>query len=184
MGRGRAGAGLIAACALGAASAGCVSVEPPRTSTIRELTIAPDAGRGCTPMLWPVDGPLSSLFGRRDGRPHDGIDIAVPELTPVRAACEGIVAYAGDHLRGYGNLVILRHPDGLATVYAHNRLLLVHEGEPVARGQVIARSGQTGRATAPHVHFEVRKDSIARDPLGYLRPRPAPQVWGRRKRRR
>jgi murein DD-endopeptidase MepM/ murein hydrolase activator NlpD len=186
MGRGRSGArvrNLAAACAL-AAAAGCASVEAPRTSTIRELTIAPDAARGCTPMRWPVDGALSSPFGRRDGRSHDGIDIAVPEETPVHAACDGIVAYAGNRLRGYGNLVILRHADGLATVYAHNRTLLVHEGEQDARGQVIARSGQTGHATAPHVHFEVRKDSIARDPLGYLRPRPLPQAWGRRRKRR
>jgi murein DD-endopeptidase MepM/ murein hydrolase activator NlpD len=79
------------------------------------------------------------------------------------------VAYAGNGLRGYGNLVILKHADMLATVYAHNRELLVKEGQAVTRGQPIARSGQTGKASAPHLHFEVRKDSIARNPLGYLR---------------
>jgi murein DD-endopeptidase MepM/ murein hydrolase activator NlpD len=164
MGRGRAGARLILLAALG----GCATVEP-RVSTIRELTVTPaDASASCAAMLWPVDAPVSSPFGRRDGRAHDGIDLAVAEDTPVRAACDGIVAYAGNGLRGYGNLIILRHEGQLATVYAHNHALLVLPGEPVTRGQIIARSGQTGRATAPHLHFEVRKDSIARDPLGYL----------------
>jgi murein DD-endopeptidase MepM/ murein hydrolase activator NlpD len=115
-----------------------------------------------------VSGTLSSPFGRREGQPHDGIDLAVPEGTPVRAACDGRVAYAGDRLRGYGRLVIVAHAGGLATVYAHNSRLEVQEGEPVARGQEIARSGQTGRASAPHVHFEVRRDNHPEDPLKYL----------------
>jgi murein DD-endopeptidase MepM/ murein hydrolase activator NlpD len=149
---------------------GCATVvEPPLTSTIRELTVTPaDATASCVAMLWPVTAPVSSPFGRRDGRDHDGIDLAVAEDTPVRAACDGIVAYAGNALRGYGNVIILRHEGELATVYAHNRALAVQPGEPVLRGQIIARSGQTGRASAPHLHFEVRKGSIARDPLGYL----------------
>lgn len=168
MGRGRSGARIaVAALAL----SGCATVEepPPATSTIRELTVtSSDAVAGCAAMLWPVEGPLSSGFGRRDGRSHDGIDLAVAEDTPVRAACDGVVAYAGDGMHGYGNLVILRHAGQLATLYAHNRGLLVRQGDAVARGQIIARSGATGHATAPHLHFEVRKDSIARDPLGYL----------------
>ena len=176
MGRRRAGARLaapsLALARRGAGGAAAPTVrepEPAATSTIRELTVTPsDASAGCASMLWPVDGPLSSPFGRREGRAHDGIDLAVAEDTPVRAACDGIVAYAGNRLRGYGNVVILQHAGALATVYAHNRALDVREGDRVARGQVIARSGQTGHATAPHLHFEVRKDSIARDPLGYL----------------
>ncbi len=168
MGRTGAGARLIAALVC-AGCAATVEESPPATSTIRELTVtSSDVTAGCASMLWPVDGPLSSPFGRRDGRPHEGIDLAVAEDTPVRAACDGVVAYAGDGLRGYGNLVIVRHAGELATLYAHNRALLVRQGDPVARGQVIARSGATGRVTAPHLHFEVRKDSIARDPLGYL----------------
>jgi len=170
MGRRRAGAGVGVALAL--AVAGCATTtveEAPATSTIRELVVTPaDARADCAAMLWPVDGALSSPFGRRDGRAHDGIDLAVAEDTPVRAACDGVVAYAGSGLRGYGNVVILQHAGALATVYAHNRAVDVRVGDLVARGQVIARSGQTGRATAPHLHFEVRKDSIARDPLGYL----------------
>jgi murein DD-endopeptidase MepM/ murein hydrolase activator NlpD len=153
------------------AVAGCATVveEQPATSTIRELTVTPsDASACCAAMLWPVEGPLSSPFGPRDGRVHDGIDVAVAEDTPVRAACDGVVAYAGNGLRGYGNVVIVQHAGALATVYAHNRALDVRQGDLVTRGQIIARSGQTGHATAPHLHFEVRKDSIARDPLGYL----------------
>jgi murein DD-endopeptidase MepM/ murein hydrolase activator NlpD len=171
MGRGRAGARLALALALSLSLGGCATVEEaPATSTIRELTVtASDATAGCASMLWPVDGPLSSPFGQRDGRAHDGIDLAVAEDTPVRAACDGVVAYAGNKLRGYGNLIIVQHAGQLATVYAHNRVLNVRQGEPIARGQIIARSGQTGHVTAPHLHFEVRKDSIARDPLGYLR---------------
>jgi murein DD-endopeptidase MepM/ murein hydrolase activator NlpD len=122
-------------------------------------------------MSWPVNAPLSSPFGRREGRAHDGIDLAVAEGTPVKAACDGVVAYAGDKLRGYGNLVIVSHGGPLATVYAHNRSLLVREGEAVTRGQTLALSGQTGRASAPHVHFEVRQDERPRDPLEYLSPR-------------
>ncbi|HEY2748179.1 MAG TPA: M23 family metallopeptidase [Polyangia bacterium] len=167
---GRAGAG--ARLALVVALAGCATAsvdDQPAASTIRELTETPsDASAGCAAMLWPVDGTLSSPFGRRDGRAHEGIDLAVAEDTPVRAACDGVVAYAGDGMRGYGNVVILQHGGALATVYAHNRALAVRVGETVARGQIIARSGQTGHATAPHLHFEVRKGSIARDPLGYL----------------
>jgi murein DD-endopeptidase MepM/ murein hydrolase activator NlpD len=161
-----------ALAAVAAALAGCAATveETAAVSTIRELTVTPaDVTAPCAAMLWPVDAPISSPFGRRDGREHAGIDLAVASDTPVRAACDGVVAYAGNGLRGYGNLVVLRHEGQLATMYAHNSALLVHEGELVLRGQVIARSGQTGHATAPHLHFEVRKDSIARDPLGYLR---------------
>lgn len=171
MGRGRAGARLIVALLVGGCATPSTTIveAPPETSTIRELTVTPaDATAECASMLWPVDGPLSSGFGPRDGRAHDGIDLAVAADTPVRAACDGVVAYAGSGLSGYGNVVILRHADALATVYAHNRELLVRAGDAVARGQVIARSGATGRVTAPHLHFEVRKGSIARDPLGYL----------------
>ena len=178
MGGRRAGAGLVVALALG----GCAPLvaEAPPTSTIRELTVrdvleapaerAPFVSSGECDMLWPVDGTLSSPFGAHDGRNHDheGIDVAVAEDTPVRAACDGIVTYAGNGLRGYGNVVIVQHAGGLFTLYAHNHRLEVRVGDPVARGQEIARSGQTGHATAPHLHFEVRLGSIARDPLGYL----------------
>ncbi len=144
--------------------AGCAEATlPARTSTLRVID-----GGACGPLAWPVEALVSSPFGVRDARPHLGIDLAVPEGTPVRAACDGVVSYADDKLRGYGRLVILEHAGGLVTVYAHNQALLVGSGASVARGQVIARSGQTGHVTAPHVHFEVRRDGRAIDPLGLM----------------
>jgi murein DD-endopeptidase MepM/ murein hydrolase activator NlpD len=125
----------------------------------------------CLPLAWPVDGAVSSPFGARDGRAHAGIDLAVAEGTDVRAACDGVVRFAGTE-RGYGLVVIVRHASGLETLYAHNRELLVRAGEAITRGALVARSGQTGNATAPHVHFEVHDGAVARDPVGYLAPRP------------
>jgi len=118
-------------------------------------------------MLWPVEGKITSNFGPRRGSFHDGLDIAAPLGTPILAAANGEVIYSGA-LRGYGNLVILRHRDGYVTVYAHTQKNLVQEGERVRRGQAIARVGQTGRASGPHLHFEVRKDNLAKNPLRYL----------------
>ena len=118
-------------------------------------------------LLWPVEGKITSKFGPRGGSSHDGLDIAAPLGTPILAAASGKVIYSGA-LRGYGNLVILRHRDGFVTVYAHTQKNLVQEGEFVRGGQTIARVGQTGRASGPHLHFEVRKDNLARNPLRYL----------------
>ncbi len=156
--------GLYLALLLG----GCAATAEPqqRASTLRVL----DA-RGCVTLGWPVDAPLSSGFGRRDARPHQGIDLSVPEGTPVRAACDGVVAYASDQLRGYGRMVVLEHLNGLSTVYAHNRSLLVQPGSLIHAGQVIAESGQTGRASGPHVHFEVRDRGNPIDPLSRLERR-------------
>lgn len=132
----------------------------------------PDDGRpfpreGNYGLLWPVEGNITSRFGPRRGSTHDGLDIAAPLGTPILAAASGEVIYSGA-LRGYGNLVILRHREGYATVYAHTQKNLVKEGERVRRGQAIARVGQTGRASGPHLHFEIRKDNLARNPLRYL----------------
>lgn len=120
------------------------------------------------PLAWPVAAAISSRFGMRDGRPHEGIDLAVGDGTEVRAAAAGRVVYAGGGVRGYGNLVMVQHPGGLVTVYAHNSTLLVAEGADVARGEVISLSGHSGRATAPHLHFEVREGDVAHDPELYL----------------
>jgi murein DD-endopeptidase MepM/ murein hydrolase activator NlpD len=111
---------------------------------------------------------LTSFFGSRWGRPHEGIDLTAPIGTPVLAAGAGEVVYAGSALRGYGNMVVLKHDGDLMTVYAHNSVLLVKVGDHVRVGQPIARSGQSGHATGPHVHFEVRKGQVPRDPLPYL----------------
>lgn len=99
---------------------------------------------------------------------HDGIDISVREGTPVRAATGGTVVYSDNRLSGYGNLVIIRHGKNLFTAYAHNQRNLVRKGDVVKRGDTIARAGQTGRITGPHLHFEVRHGSTAVDPLSYL----------------
>ena len=102
------------------------------------------------------------------GQQNDGINIALPENTPVKAAEEGVVAYAGSELKGYGNLVLVRHPNGYVTAYAHAKELLVKRGDQVKRGQVIARSGQSGNVNAPQLHFEVRKGASPLDPIKFL----------------
>lgn len=120
---------------------------------------------------WPVDvGTLSSTFGPRGATHHDGIDIACEDGTPIVAARAGRVLYA-DELRGYGNLVILEHGDGYVSVYAHNRDNHVRVGHTVSQGDTIGTVGRTGKATGPNLHFEIRKDNIARNPLFYLPPR-------------
>ena len=117
--------------------------------------------------LWPVSGVINSRFGARGVSFHDGIDIAAPEGTPILAMESGVVAYS-DRLRGYGNIVIIRHTGALMSVYAHNQINLVREGEQVERGTVIAKVGRTGRVTGPHLHFEIRQNNTAQDPLRYL----------------
>jgi murein DD-endopeptidase MepM/ murein hydrolase activator NlpD len=118
---------------------------------------------------WPVETPrVTSLFGKRWGRPHEGIDLTAPIGTPVLAAGGGEVVYSGNAVRGYGNMVVLKHDADLMTVYAHNSVLFVKVGDRVQVGQRVALSGQSGHATGPHVHFEVRKAQVPRDPLPYL----------------
>jgi murein DD-endopeptidase MepM/ murein hydrolase activator NlpD len=119
------------------------------------------------PFIWPVDGPITSAFGPRGDTHHDGIDVAAPVGTPVRAARGGRVLYSAE-LRGYGNLLIIDHGDGYATVYAHNRSNAVTTGAVVHQGDVIATVGDTGDSSEPSLHFEVRKDNVARNPLFYL----------------
>ncbi len=116
----------------------------------------------------PVEGRISSPFGPRWGRHHDGKDYAVPIGTPVKAAGGGRVVYVG-WSSGYGNTVIIEHQQGMRTLYAHLNSFNVNSGQRVNRGQVIARSGNTGRSTGPHLHFEVRVNGRPIDPAGYLR---------------
>jgi murein DD-endopeptidase MepM/ murein hydrolase activator NlpD len=147
-------------------------VAAPRTPTSGTMPIGyvPGAPEDGDAFRWPVaDGAVTSPFGRRDADHHDGIDIQAPTGSVVHAAQAGRVIYSAS-LRGYGNLVIVDHGGGLATVYAHNQRNLVRAGARVSAGQPIARLGATGRTTAPHLHFEVRKDNVARDPLAYLPP--------------
>jgi len=118
---------------------------------------------------WPVAGKVIGKFGpAASGLHNDGINIAAPAGAPVRAAGAGIVAYAGNELRGFGNMVLIRHADGWVTAYAHNKSLLVQKGDQVTSGQIIARLGDTGNVTSPQLHFEIRKGSDAVDPMKYL----------------
>jgi murein DD-endopeptidase MepM/ murein hydrolase activator NlpD len=118
---------------------------------------------------WPVRGRVIVAFGPKpNGVQNDGINLAVPEGTPIKAAEDGVVAYAGSELKGYGNLVLVRHPNGFVTAYAHASDILVKRGEAVKRGQVIAHAGQTGNVTSPQLHFEIRKGATPVDPSQYL----------------
>jgi murein DD-endopeptidase MepM/ murein hydrolase activator NlpD len=129
--------------------------------------------RATRQFAWPVwSGAVTSGFGMRHGTMHDGVDIAAPVGTAVRAADSGVVVFAG-RLNGYGNTVIVRHSDNYVTVYGHNSRILVGEGASVARGQTIAEVGTSGRTTGPNLHFEVRYDNHAYNPLSYLAP-PGP----------
>ena len=130
-------------------------------------TLPPSADIGGDPLLWPVSGRINSNYGPRGSSFHDGIDIAAPEGTPIHAIERGEVIFS-DQLRGYGNIVILRHQGGMVSVYAHNQVNLVREGQPVSKGEVIAKVGSTGRVTGPHLHLEIRKNNAAQDPLRYL----------------
>jgi murein DD-endopeptidase MepM/ murein hydrolase activator NlpD len=120
---------------------------------------------------WPVRGRVIAGFGPNGGRlRNDGINIAVPEGTDVRAADDGVVMYAGSDVKGYGNLVLVHHGNGFVTAYAHASTLLVSVGDTVQRGQVIAKSGRSGGVREPLVHFEIRKDTVPVDPTQYLPP--------------
>jgi murein DD-endopeptidase MepM/ murein hydrolase activator NlpD len=118
---------------------------------------------------WPVRGKVITSYGAKtNGKSNDGINLAVPEGTPVKAAEDGVVAYSGNELKGYGNLVLVRHSNGYVTAYAHASELLVKRGDTIKRGQVIAKSGQSGEVGSPQLHFEIRKGSSPVDPLQFL----------------
>lgn len=128
------------------------------------------AAAGDTSKLrWPAQGKIIAGFGGRpDGTHNDGINLSVPLGTDVHAAESGVVAYAGSELKGYGNLVLVRHDNGWVTAYAHNEELLVKRGDKVARGQVIAKAGKTGTVDQPQVHFELRQGSKPVDPTPFM----------------
>jgi murein DD-endopeptidase MepM/ murein hydrolase activator NlpD len=144
-----------------------VSLVTPRTATVGP----PQRGGrpyGAGKLSWPVvGGTVTSGFGRRGRSFHDGIDISAPAGAAVLAAEDGDVIYS-DFLRGYGNVIIVRHREGLATVYAHNQSNRVREGQRVRRGDVIAKVGDSGRTSGANLHFEVRQDNVAHDPLYFL----------------
>lgn len=121
-------------------------------------------------LLWPVPKTtkISSPFGRRWGKKHDGVDIPGKSGWNIIAAEDGVVVYSGNGIRGYGNLTVVAHRSGLKTVYAHAKRNLTKKGQKVYRGQVIALLGNTGRSTGPHLHFEVRQKNRALNPMSYI----------------
>ena len=139
-----------------------------QTAAVDPMLIEP-AARDDQTFLWPVTGKVVSEFGPlADGLHNDGINIAAPMGTPVRAAENGVVVYAGNELRGFGNMLLIRHADGFVTAYAHNESLLVARGDTVERGQIIARVGSSGNVDSPQLHFEIRVGTDAVDPREYL----------------
>ncbi len=120
--------------------------------------------------LWPVPHfyRVSSSFGPRGRRHHDGIDIPAPRGTPIVAVDNGVVVHSDDTIRGYGNMIVLAHGEDVFTVYAHNRKNLVSKGDKVRRGEVIGHVGNTGRSTGPHLHFEIRVKNKVRNPAQFL----------------
>ncbi len=128
--------------------------------------------KGAVRFIWPVSkGKLSSRYGKRGKKIHEGIDIAAAEGTAILAAANGTVIYEGEGLKGYGKLIIIRHRAGLVSVYAHNKRNLVREGVVVKQGQVIAEVGHTGRTTGDHLHFEIRRGEKPLNPERYVRAR-------------
>jgi len=141
---------------------------PPQVAALPPPALEP-APHGNGRFLWPVRGRVIGRFGPGEGgTQNDGLNIAAPAGTPVVAADSGTVAYVGNELRGYGNLVLIKHAGGWMTAYAHNSTVLVKRGEKVRRGQTIARIGSTGAVHEPQLHFEVRHGTRALDPADYL----------------
>jgi murein DD-endopeptidase MepM/ murein hydrolase activator NlpD len=137
---------------------------------VEQAPVKPSEATGALPTFrWPVRGKVITTYGAKtNGKSNDGINLAVPEGTPVKAAEDGVVAYSGNELKGYGNLVLVRHSNGYVTAYAHASELMVKRGDTIKRGQIIAKSGQSGEVGSPQLHFEIRKGSSPVDPLQFL----------------
>ena len=165
-GRGAQPQTQTAAAAPAPAAAQAPAAEPARSEQASAPAAAPAATASADPQFrWPVRGRVIANF--RPGT-SDGIRLSVPEGTPIKAAEDGVVAYAGSELRGYGNLVLVRHSNGYVTAYAHNSDIRVRRGEQVRRGQTIASAGQTGNVNSPQLHFEIRRGATPVDPMTYL----------------
>ena len=149
-----------------------VPAPAPRANAAPQEPAAAPAPAGGT-FVWPVRGRVLAGYGSGpDGTHNDGINIAAPRGAPVEAVDSGVVAYAGNELRGYGNLLLVKHPNGWISAYAHCDQMLVKRGDKVARGQVIARVGSTGNVNEPQLHFELRRGNHAVDPREFLAPVP------------
>ncbi len=155
--------------AVGSADGSAPPAPPPKPAGAAATPLSPPPPRAAKTFLWPVRGKVVSRFGPKAGGLHnDGINIVAPRGSDVRAAENGVVAYTGNELRGYGNLVLIRHTDGWMSAYAHNETLLVSRGETVRRGQVIARVGSTGNVATAQSHFELRHGARSVNPLKHL----------------
>ncbi len=152
-------------------------VEPKPGAETQVAVVPPSqlpdpAPRATSRFAWPIAGKVIASFGPAGGGLHnDGINIAAPAGSEVRAADNGVVAYAGNELRGFGNLLLIKHADGWTTAYAHNEKLLVKRGDTVKQGQAIATVGRTGNVDTPQLHFEVRKGTQAMNPMEFLASR-------------
>jgi murein DD-endopeptidase MepM/ murein hydrolase activator NlpD len=145
------------------------NIVAPAADPLPETAPTGTTGNPSVSLRWPVRGKVIQGFGpKTTGGQNDGINVAVPEGTPIKAAEDGVVAYAGNELKGYGNLVLVRHSNGFVTAYAHASELSVKKGETIKRGQVIGKAGSTGNVTSPQLHFEVRKGATPVDPAQYL----------------
>jgi murein DD-endopeptidase MepM/ murein hydrolase activator NlpD len=146
------------------------TTTPEAAAAVTETPVKTAEATGALPTFrWPVRGRVVTGYGAKtNGKSNDGINVAVPEGTPVKAAEDGVVAYSGNELKGYGNLILVRHSNGYVTAYAHASELLVKRGETIKRGQIIAKSGQSGEVGSPQLHFEIRKGSSPVDPLQFL----------------
>jgi murein DD-endopeptidase MepM/ murein hydrolase activator NlpD len=146
------------------------------SNAARKITPTPEvaetkslSGAASLSFRLPVRGRVIAGFGPKpSGQENHGINFAVPEGTPVKAAEDGVVVYANNELKSYGNLVLIRHANGFVTAYAHVSEIMVKRDDVVKRGQVIAKSGQTGNVASPQLHFEIRKGSVPVDPMPYL----------------
>lgn len=145
-----------------------IPVAPGQASHDMPTLVVPSALVPGRLLEWPTQGLMSSGFGTRGGRLHAGIDISAGRDTPIVAAADGIVIFSGRGPHGYGNTVMLYHGKRLLTLYAHNDRNVVHQGQRVQRGQIIAFVGETGRASGTHLHFEVHQDGRLVDPLRWL----------------
>ena len=147
-------------------------LETPNVASDASSGSVPSQGEGSvagTKLRWPVAGKIVGNFGPRpDGTHNDGVNIAAPLGTDVHAAESGVVAYSGDELKGYGNLVLIRHDNGWVTAYAHADEILVKRGDRIKRGQVVAKAGRTGQVDQPQVHFELRQGQKPVDPTPFL----------------
>ena len=172
---------VAAPAATAAPATRTAAAEPVQKARLAQATATPEEAAAESPVKsadatgalptfrWPVRGRVITTYGAKtNGKQNDGINVAVPEGTPVKAAEDGVVAYSGNELKGYGNLVLVRHANGYVTAYAHASELLVKRGDAIKRGQTIAKSGQSGEVGSPQLHFEIRKGSTPVDPLQFL----------------